>query len=739
MFSRMSSLGRFSVAFLTIFIMAMLLGVYLLIYVPSQQEYFTKRNLRILTVMSNQIKSKIENFSTVIHNIAMDVAIHGGDERERDKRIVDNFELVPTLDLIKGHEHKGATKTADNKDLTLHSDEIKLHMRLQGDTYSLHFEYLGIFPGGENIEIHAASNLNEILAPIVERGEFDDFLIIQMSHDGHATDHAEQEKRGEAEGEALVIYQKSKSELRITKLDTLIDRQGRKFVFSHKINHSGVEEIKLLDTDYKLFLQPFAISLQQLDVESEETEAWVLVGLVETERFNSGSRAISKHLVLLFFLMVLLAILSLPIIKIKFMGPRDRLKLLDIGLLAYSLLIAVSLITIFVLNLYSYLGMQLQMDEYLKDFASDITNEFNGEIKKAQAQLKQLNPRREGRVQADILAKGIVKENDPYTFFDVVFWADNLGEQKTKWTVQKSSTPMINVGARDYFKRVATNRLWFIVDSAKVATKTDTSRVILDSARIAAKGDASRFIVDSARVATKVDTSRFMLQSIYSWTTGRNEAVLSIPVRGDPSLTAACLVTRLTSLIDPVIPAGYGFGILDRDGTVLFHSDEKRNLQENFFLECDNNAQLRAAVMGRAKKHLDVKYLGSDHRLYLTPFENLPWTLVTFREQELFRTINIALITMAVGMFIGYLFLLTFTIILLWVIISLLRRLRRSPEKGYFWLWPEYGKRGIYSFSIIVFIIFNVMFGYIILTRDIGELFYFTALFPVLGLFLFYL
>jgi hypothetical protein len=47
----------------------------------------------------------------------------------------------------------------------------------------------------------------------------------------------------------------------------------------------------------------------------------------------------------------------------------------------------------------------------------------------------------------------------------------------------------------------------------------------------------------------------------------------------------AFLSTRALSLIDPTLPLGFGFALVDDTGTVLFHSDKYRNNRENFLVE----------------------------------------------------------------------------------------------------------------------------------------------------------
>ena len=52
------------------------------------------------------------------------------------------------------------------------------------------------------------------------------------------------------------------------------------------------------------------------------------------------------------------------------------------------------------------------------------------------------------------------------------------------------------------------------------------------------------------------------------------------------------------SLMNTVMPEGFGFAVVDKRGEVQFHSDSQKNLWENLFEECGYNKHLIAAVAG---------------------------------------------------------------------------------------------------------------------------------------------
>ena len=58
-------------------------------------------------------------------------------------------------------------------------------------------------------------------------------------------------------------------------------------------------------------------------------------------------------------------------------------------------------------------------------------------------------------------------------------------------------------------------------------------------------------------------------------------------------LKAAVMITPLVSLVKSVMGPGYGFALIEEDGSVRFHSDSNLNQRQNFFREFDKDRVLR--------------------------------------------------------------------------------------------------------------------------------------------------
>jgi hypothetical protein len=177
-----------------------------------------------------------------------------------------------------------------------------------------------------------------------------------------------------------------------------------------------------------------------------------------------------------------------------------------------------------------------------------------------------------------------------YPYYDYAFWINKKGWQSYQLTPKDTADYLIEVAKRDYFKK---HDEW---------------------------------------VFPGADSNRFRIESIVSFTSGIAKGAFSIP--SETRFPVLALTTRFHSLIDPIIPKDYGFCMVDQEGNTWFHSNQDKNLRENFLRECNNNQLLRAALYGNVRKAMNVNYNDEPHRIYISPLANLPVYLITFYKKE---------------------------------------------------------------------------------------------------------
>ena len=182
-------------------------------------------------------------------------------------------------------------------------------------------------------------------------------------------------------------------------------------------------------------------------------------------------------------------------------------------------------------------------------------------------------------------------------------------------------------------------------------------------------------------------------------TTDCNPALANSGIRGDISGGQAFLTAQPFSLIDPVLPFGYGFALVEDSGVVLFHVDKTRNLRENFLQESDWNKQLSAAAFGHSTQGaLHIKYLGKDYRARVVPISGLsqaPWSLIVYRDLTPVRTLDLQSITMASTLLLFFLAV-PFVIV---AVCGLIYRPRFAPE----FVWPNRARVSTYGYQIALY------------------------------------
>ena len=239
-----------------------------------------------------------------------------------------------------------------------------------------------------------------------------------------------------------------------------------------------------------------------------------------------------------------------------------------------------------------------------------------------------------------------------YPYFDQMFWVDNGGFQQIKWTVRSRVTPATRLCQFNFFVETMQGHLWQFADGNRKES--------------------------------------FRIDPLYSPNTGEYQAVIGLTYdhANDPAdkperpLAMTAMVTEMLSLIDPVVPPGYGFAVVDESGMVLFHSVSDRNGREQLFDEVDGDPAVRAAVFARTGGQLATTYHGAPHRFFVRPLRHIlgcPWTLITFRDLRPLAALQLQRTVLMLILCVIYLLLVCFCAIAF-------VRMYDYPRG---WLWPQ--------------------------------------------------
>jgi len=781
---------RLSIVALTMIIVIIPFCLYYLFFVESQTAYFTGRDFRVLGDIGGQIKSRIDNLGTSVINAA-NKARQDKTETPRPEpkksspQPASGDKLKDAIDLIKksgvnlkyntdelksvkvspvqqqsppvkvspvqqrppatnnvsgsaaSSENTNANRPASNvvaqapipkaasnsraasssraysskpgEAATASEGTVRISTDAEQGSFWLDVEYRGDNNGVGSF--HIKSEVASIADPFVAR-----YVVDELNQTQTQERLFDEVLVAEADS-GKVIFERGQPGIHIVALDTLSNKKGEKLDLKLVDRSSSLEDLRIAGGDYKLFVQP--VSLTLADSKTDQEVRWLVCGLTGADHFRDETYAVSYTVLIIFVFVVSLSALSWPLLKLKLMGPKDRLRRADLGLTFACGLLGTSLLTFLLLDISSYIGIENMLDGHLAALSKQIRDNFDEEIGSALSQLSELNeqmsdaakkvhPQSSWDVEAekliaspnsktpadskewfpekvDLLAGTLDWEQAPYPYFNSATWTDSNGVQQIKWTTASNTTGFVNVQERAYFTNARSGDLW----------KRENA------------------------------DAEYVVDLVYSKNTGENLAVVA--TRAGETLWVSSIDGRLLSLMGPVLPANYGYAVLDRDGGVLFHSDEVKNLQEQFFEECDNDRILRAAVAARTEEFVNANYLGNGHRLFVSPLAGTPWVLVVFRDKQMARTMNLELMTLSL---VSYL---SFALVVLLVVACIY-----LPKRGerISWLWPSSKRVSQYNLLVIMNVFFALVFVLALIVRN--KLFLVTCCFltPTLAILL---
>jgi hypothetical protein len=662
------------------------LASYRLFWIPRQEQYLNERNSRILLTIGRQIAAKVDNFDQSIDN-AIDFWWSTGNQNAKPDELRPGF---PSYVKLFAPE----VEVLDRGDTVVDFPDDPPRVRIQRDegTNYLHMGYKHHKNGDGpaiDVTVEIKSDIEQVLKPYLEsRTEFESLVL--ADHDGRA------------------IAQYSSGGLRLEHLDRLdlsaavpSSPKSDKSAYEAVKDSGKVASVAIDEVAYKFYAQPVVLSLMR-DAKDPQTEEWTLCGLVRSDRFGAESLTIPPDYLLLFVGALLAICLSVPILKVHVLKPRERFHRGDAVWVAATTFLLAGFITVTVFDTYYFAyRFKDQTDTQLKGVAESLTSNLRAETAAALGQVESLRAdlkRERGNAatwlrgvkplsekpdfsltddtldckpkfvcRRSLLSEDLASDHSDleYPFFDLVTWTDKEGNQLVKWTTSKGITPFINLRSQKvpYFQ--ALERANFLTGSGQAPVKTG-------------------------------------IEVFRSPNTGNNVTVLWEALGRDPhdqitgvSMASAGPLTFMKS----VLPRAVQFAVFDEKGQVVYHSDPTRSLNENFLKETQDNAQLRVAIQGRQAVPLTAQYLGIRHRMFVMPLGLPPvisdprWSLAVFQPVEVPDTVNLEALIMTGAMFAWYCVTLAIAGAVAVVV---------APARAKKWFWPDHTKIAAYRTAALV-------------------------------------
>jgi hypothetical protein len=747
-------------------------------YVSSQQDYYDQRAFRLLAIMGDSVRNQVDRVANTLAASAggqpeesagrtRRPLLVGKVKQEPNEKVSPEDYLNNALKLI-GQDPKPVRDYKKKSTYAQYPDtrdgSWTIFPPLYPNSLLLPLEYRQSraatrqkeeVPCAENsvdsqaefILVCATVDFDPLLRSllaVLDENFFDDVLIADSS------------------GE--VLYQQSPSEDRIKNLDGLLPSDSKPGTNSGKDDSSGItglarnllaspppgarlsalseasreQDVNLAGTSYKMYVHPLAILLH-----GKQERSLIICGLRNQKRAQSQALSL-PYTYMSWGVLLVLAFLALswPILKLVYMSPKERLPTRQVLYLIFSVLFGTVLLTLIALNL-SYKQISKDRSERdLQKLAERIKKNVTKELQDALGTLDAMTD------DPDLLRYAgsndwnfadFLKDHDlqkynpvlskfgaqPYPYFRYFFLADDEGKQQLKFTVNSSVTPRTRIASQDYFGDIMDDLSHEASERKLEKENSQAAEGEHHNHRNVKTGHSKSAFDRSLAVLPVPPGDRYRIQPLFSPNTGEFLVIIAAPYERkeskDPdlahvpkNLTVKALSVKMESLVNPVLPAGFGYAIVDSGGNVQFHSIATRNLLENFIKESREDPAITALLTDRGSDAIEAMYMGTEKLLWVTPMEILgkpTLTLIAFRDSTYFTTLNVAIL-------VAFLLLISFyaSFIVAGVVIRMLCRPAYPLEA----IWPDRHRTHQYlaSFVANLFLTLTFFAGYTTFDAD---------------------
>lgn len=620
---------------MTLLLVFLVAGYYYLIYIPERENEIMARRFRTLQRIEQNMREKIEGYQNTIKNSltrADEVYFktivseynNGADTSKFHLSILDStpiprkdtmyLKITPSLDSTV-FQSASVFNERNGKKLML----IYNWYKYKDSTHDII----------KHIKLSGRLDYSEFVKPLLKKGVFDQYIVFNVK-----------------DGISNIVFEDFSSGISFNGVDSLFDTQ-------EKVYTSKIVKIETGGEKYMVFLHPCGYN---------NKNDRIVAGLLKQKTFDREKRQLPDSIVTTVLFITLLSLLLLPVIRLALMGKRERIKLLDLFTGYFSFLLLVPIIMLaFFWNNKRFLTAESNKAYSKKTLADQISKSLHKEIEAAYNLLDTFDilhspdssyplsvrlsildtfnvnnlktsgiahyfgdkANRDSINAAVHLLDSVLKQKRLYKNAEYVFWMDKNGKEISNWSFYKDP-PRGKYNERNYFKNVQHNNL------------------------LSLPGDSVK---------------TFAMEPVVSRIDGKFKLVLAKRSRNDTLILAT--PARFESVINPVLPLGYEFSIIDEEGKTVFDSDTTENLNENLIEELIDGASLKVVLDTKTAREFKTRHEDEDFNVLAQPIPGLPFTIVIFEKKSFKASLYTQCLSFTMVMMFSFFIFLCFEMVLI--------------------------------------------------------------------------
>jgi len=700
----LASLRKLSGIILIVALLAIVLSLYFLQYIPSRQRDFHHSAFLELKQVETSLQERNKAYIQAIQNYLKSP----------------DFQSLPLLNTF--FQCKDYSKNAPSKN---NRQEAIKNITIEQDILNRKWRiYYNVYNGTTLVKTFSKS-LDTLITNLTGNYKdiFDDYLVISdkylhMEGDSTVKKNKVSKPNGEQQHNGQILYNSGSLSVDfLVNTDSLLKK-------TDGFSLLNVHDVTIEGNPYKLFLYPMALGEERI----------ILSGLISNDHYNRAFKKIPFNLIALGGVLVLLVLILLPILKIFILGRYERITDMDIRLIIGTYFIATFLGFFLFSNSFLNQTGPVKNKKRLQSLSSQIQQNFVTEIDSICRQLKiydstlyktlpnsyyqeKLRALREENIpetksfQTDSASMDSLFKPSFYPYLNNFFWIDSGGSWVARWAFKKlySKSPLIWVGDRQYFRDFVNRQNLILPDSPRYQFTIQPTLSKLDG----------EYIIT---VVIPSDTTH---REIFKekWKTSKYSFLVG-------------LGAEMHFVSHALLPQGYNFSIINDAGDILYDSKSGLALLSNILKDVDNPTDILQCARYRNDRYFPSLMLrGRQVGMLATPIKGFPYTLLTYSKISQTEDINEHLIGLPAIMMAIILAVLIFsTSVNEW---SKKRNILLSaPNLHFEWLHPSASKKAYYlhliKFMWVLLAIYLVSWfitEYFIQSSEFS-LFFVSVLFP---------
>ncbi|RIJ48554.1 hypothetical protein D1614_08425 [Maribellus luteus] len=580
--SRRSKAGFNFSWILIVTLLILLYSSYFLLYIPKQEMLVKERGFRILEEYAENIHKKKDYYQTHIQNYGP------------------YYALRPWLDSLS----KAFTQTDTNFDSLQIADVItSLEKKIRLDTCSVDvISYLG-----EKEEKYIAFPVNEDPSQIKSMAICD-----EVCHGQNC---------------ALVPVATLMENLKFDKLFENIAFLDRKGVIDNS-NGNVVNDI----TNFEALLKDTVVRnqggvFQELEIQGMETHVLILpirflnrdfylAGFISDKDFRKKTRAINNQLFTILSGILLLLLVCMPVLKIVFINKKERMNVRDAHNTTISVILGTSiLVLLFIGTMKYYFIDRSQANKRIEHVSKRLTSNIENDLQHLFSLAGQIIQDKD--ISSDSL-HCYLEDPDFYYVVDTSIYADFIPFNE-----------IIFMNEDGMAVKAVTRTAFSNLVQLDLSNRNYFTNLKKDSGLSWPWKDKRNENIDA-----------FFIESIKSYNTGFKETALSFRLKktvstGKGKAHYFAVTSHVPSFYDQVLPKDMAFMVIDRKGEVLFHSNQAKNLHENFLVESNYQPRLAGGIDYRTVERARITYNERQWLALIVPLKGVPLYHVTLIDLQM--------------------------------------------------------------------------------------------------------